>query len=180
MDSITIRTGGQTGVDRAALDYALRHEIAYAGWCPRGGWAEDFREPPGVLARYPRLTETPSKETWQRTAWNARDSHLTLVLVRKGMPSEGTSFTLRCAELVFMRPCLVVELDESSAVTVAQDWLSQKIAGIGVRDLVLNIAGPRESEANGVYQQANAFLEDLQLVSRMPRKQSRTNYTDGL
>ena len=48
-------SGGQSGVDRAVLDVALARGIAYGGWCPRGGWAEDFPEPPGLLARYPKL-----------------------------------------------------------------------------------------------------------------------------
>jgi hypothetical protein len=48
-------SGGQSGVDRAALDAALARGIEYGGWCPRGGWAEDFQRPPGLLARYPKL-----------------------------------------------------------------------------------------------------------------------------
>ena len=49
--TLTIISGGQSGVDRAALDAAVALAVPYAGWCPRGGWAEDFPEPPGVLAR---------------------------------------------------------------------------------------------------------------------------------
>jgi hypothetical protein len=52
--------GGQSGVDRAVLDVAIERGIDYGGWCPKGGWAEDFPEPPGVLARYPALEATPS------------------------------------------------------------------------------------------------------------------------
>ena len=44
-----IRTGGQSGVDRAALDFAIEHNIPYCGWCPKGGWAEDYPDPPGLL-----------------------------------------------------------------------------------------------------------------------------------
>jgi hypothetical protein len=51
-------SGGQSGVDRAVFDVALARDIPYGGWCPKGGWAEDFPEPPGVLAKYPRLAET--------------------------------------------------------------------------------------------------------------------------
>lgn len=167
MNSLTIRSGGQTGVDRAALDYAVQHEIEgvrYAGWCPQGGWAEDLTMPPGLRVQYPQLVETPSGETWQRTAWNARDSHLTMILVQGEMRSEGTLFTLRCAELVFMRPCFVVQLEKRSAASDAKRWLSQTIAGIGAHDLVLNVAGPRESEARGIYQAARNFLEELELL----------------
>jgi hypothetical protein len=109
--------------------------------------------------------ETPSSETWQRTAWNARDSHFTLILVRGNIPSEGTLFTQRCAELVFLRPCLVVQLEKESAVEGTRRWLSQTIKGLGLRDLILNIAGPRESEVEGIYEEAGRFLEGLQLLS---------------
>ena len=50
---LTIVSGGQTGVDRAALDVAIELGIPYRGWCPKGGWAEDMPNPPGVLALYP-------------------------------------------------------------------------------------------------------------------------------
>ena len=48
-----IRSGGQTGVDRAALDIAGKNHIEICGWCPKGGWAEDLPSPPGLLADYP-------------------------------------------------------------------------------------------------------------------------------
>ena len=69
-----IRTGGQSGIDRAAMDYAKENEIPLCGWCPRGGWAEDYPESPGLLADYPELTETPSGGTEQRTRWNMREA----------------------------------------------------------------------------------------------------------
>ena len=69
-----IRTGGQSGVDRAALDVARELNIEICGWCPQGGWAEDYTTPPGLLSDYPELTETPSAGTTQRTLWNMRDA----------------------------------------------------------------------------------------------------------
>ena len=53
-----IRSGGQSGVDRAALDFARKHNMEICGWCPKGGWAEDYPEAPGILAVYPELQET--------------------------------------------------------------------------------------------------------------------------
>ena len=53
-----IRTGGQTGVDRAALDTARKYGIEICGWCPKGGWAEDYPEAPGIKEMYPELQET--------------------------------------------------------------------------------------------------------------------------
>src|SRR5262249_20969313 len=75
-----IISGGQTGVDRAALDVAIERGLAWGGWCPERGWAEDFPEPPGLLARYAHLRETPHSHPLQRTEWNVRDSDATLIL----------------------------------------------------------------------------------------------------
>src|SRR6185312_7990938 len=89
-----IISGGQTGVDRAALDVAIELGIAYGGWCPKGGWAEDMPNPPGLLAVYPSLRETPDADPIQRTHWNVRDSDRLLVLTeRAGVSvSKGTGF----------------------------------------------------------------------------------------
>src|SRR6478672_329462 len=78
---LTIVSAGQTGVDRAALDVAIELGIAYRGWCPKGGWAEDRPSPPGVLALYPGLGETPHADPRQRTEWNVRDCDRLMVLV---------------------------------------------------------------------------------------------------
>jgi hypothetical protein len=161
MPTVVIRSGGQTGVDRAALDVAVRLGRAYAGWCPRGGWAEDFTNPPGLLVPYPRLAETPSADPAQRTAWNVRDAHATLIL-GPGTDlanSRGTRFTRQMAELVFLRPCRVADLTDPTAADLARDWLD-RIAG-GLSEVVLNLAGPRESEAPGVYAAATRFLARL-------------------
>jgi hypothetical protein len=161
---IVIRSGGQTGVDRAALDVAIALGIEYTGWCPRGGWAEDFPNPPGVLARYPLLRETPSADPDQRTAWNVRDSYATLILIRGNelALSPGSSFAKRAAELIFERPCLVADVSAEGSPTELDRWLNELIATQGSRGaFVLHVAGPRESEAPGIYLTAKAFLEAL-------------------
>jgi hypothetical protein len=94
-----IRSGGQTGVDRAALDAAVLTGRPYEGWCPKGGWAEDFLRPPGLLTIYPHLMETPSESPEQRTEWNVRDSAATVVFVPDSKYcSRGTDFTIECAK----------------------------------------------------------------------------------
>src|SRR5205085_1636276 len=114
------------------------------GWCPRGGWAEDYPQAPGVLAVYPHLMETPSAAPEQRTAWNVRDSHATLILAR-GDPlpgSPGTRFARQCAELIFLRPCLAIDLGEGGSAASAREWMSRTPAALGVSELLLNVAGP--------------------------------------
>jgi hypothetical protein len=156
---LQIRTGGQSGVDRAALDACLACGVEYVGWCPRGGWAEDHPDPPGVLVPYPGLTPTPSADPAQRTAWNVRDSHAVLVLVPgTEHESPGTSFAERCARLVFLRPWRTVTLPRRDAVERAAAWLSALLAAAGDEAFVLGVGGPRESESPGIYEEAYGFM----------------------
>ena len=67
-------------MDRAALDLARKYNIPILGWCPKNGWAEDMPEAPGIRALFPELKETPSEDVAQRTRWNVRDSHATLII----------------------------------------------------------------------------------------------------
>ena len=76
-----IRTGGQSGVDRAAMDFARERGIPLCGWCPKNGWAEDYPDPSGLLIDYPELTETPSDDTAQRTNRNMRDCDAILTII---------------------------------------------------------------------------------------------------
>ena len=88
---IRIRSGGQSGVDRAALDFARCQNIEICGWCPKGGWAEDYPEAPGIRAMFPELQETPEAEPWQRTLWNMRDAQAILTIMPEGSgESKGT------------------------------------------------------------------------------------------
>lgn len=161
--SISIRSGGQTGVDRAALDFAVSQGLSYGGWCPHGGWAEDFPTPPGLLTKYPRLSETPAGAPGERTAWNVRDSHATLLIVEGDAlnRSHGTILARQAAELVFLRPCLVVRVEDSPAVVRAAEWLGSAFVAYGSSDLLLHVGGPRESELAGIYTKSGEFLGKL-------------------
>ena len=178
-----LRTGGQTGVDRAVLDFALSRDLPYLGWCPKGGWAEDLPDPPGLLRRYPKPLETPSDDPRQRTAWNVRDAAATLLLTRgpgtsstrasplPGGPtrsglgpdlvSPGTEFTQLCAELLYSRPWFVVRLDSRPPLADLVAWLAGLSSREGRPPFELNIAGPRESEAPCIYEATGQFLQRL-------------------
>jgi hypothetical protein len=143
-----IVSGGQTGVDRAALDAALALGLPCGGWCPHGRRAEDGR----IDARYP-LAETPWAGYPQRTEWNVRDSDGTLALTL-GAPDRGTALTVRLAAKLG-RPCLLVNLAAALSAEDVRDWAETH------RIRVLNVAGPRESSSPGVYAAAAAFLRRL-------------------
>ena len=143
-----IVSGGQTGVDRAALDTAIELGIAHGGWCPRGRLAEDGRIP----QRY-HLTETDSPDYPVRTERNVIDSDATLILCR-GKPSGGTELTLRLSERQ-QKPCLVVDLDRPPGLAAVRRWLAEH------RVQTLNVAGPRESQSPQIGELASEFLRRL-------------------
>lgn len=143
-----IVSGGQTGVDRAALDVAIALGIPCGGWVPRGRRAEDGRLPAG----YP-MRETASRDYTVRTRLNVRDSDATLVLTR-GRPSGGTALTVDYA-VHEGRPVRIVDLERNPDPEAVRRWLAEH----GVR--VLNVAGPRESTTRGIYRDAAAFLRAL-------------------
>jgi hypothetical protein len=161
-----VLSGGQSGVDRAVLDVALARGIDYGGWCPKGGWAEDFPQPPGVLAKYPNLKETPLADPAQRTEWNVRDADACLIVVDAGGTdvSAGTTLAEELAHR-YRKPLLVIDLREADIVNRAALWLRVQRArterarpGSGLR---LAVGGPRESEAPGIYLRANEFISEL-------------------
>lgn len=146
----SIRSGAQSGVDRAALDTAKAYGIRICVWCPKGGWAEDYPDPPGVLAIYPELQETPSKEPEQRTVWNVRDSNATLIICSRGADSGGTDLTDQTARELG-KPCFIIRSEED--VDKAFEWLKS----LG-DELDLNVAGPRASEWPEAYETACRYL----------------------
>jgi hypothetical protein len=145
-------SGGQAGVDRGALEAALglpaSAGISVGGWCPRGRAAED-----GVIDARFSLSETPNRDPAQRTAWNVRDADATLIL-SQGELTGGTALTAEIAERL-EKPLLVIDLRKPVPIAHVLSWMRRA----AVR--VLNIAGPRESQAPGITQDARDFVGRL-------------------
>ena len=96
MDFPRIVSGGQTGADRAALDWAISNDIPHGGWCPAGRLAEDG----AIDSRY-NLQETPKADYLQRTEWNVRDSDATVIFSIKPDLMGGSLATQKLAEKHF-------------------------------------------------------------------------------
>lgn len=146
-----IMSGGQTGSDRAGLDWAIAHGIPHGGWCPSGRLASD-----GVLDACYLLQETESSGYRQRTRRNVEDSDGTLIFNR-GELSGGTRLTQDFARKLG-KPCHVVEAgiapDAETCAAVLQ-WMTTH----AIRRL--NVAGPRESKQPGIYRETLKYLDSI-------------------
>ena len=153
-----IVSGGQSGVDQAALDAAMALGICYGGWVPKGDWAENFQHPPGLLTKYPKMVETEASDPAERTKLNVRDSDATIILVQSNDQEElpGTKLTLETAHRLG-RPSLTVAVGDLDAAARLRQWLSDRCEKRPICSL--NVAGPRESEAQGLYAKAKCLLE---------------------
>ena len=140
-----IVSGGQTGVDRAALDAAIFLGIPHGGWCPKGRRSED-----GTIPERYELVEVDARDYSVRTEQNVIDSVATLILCR-GEPSGGTAFTQKMARK-HKRPCLTIDLLSDVDPDVIRQWLIAE----DVR--TLNVAGPRASSSDGIGDEARELL----------------------
>ena len=149
----TIVSGGQTGVDRAALDTAIKTGVNAGGWCPKGRLSEDGR----LSDIYP-LQETPSKVYTQRTEWNVRDSDGTLIITCEDQVlTGGTAYTQKIARKL-NKPCCIICLDSEDIpelINMVVSWAEKN----SIKKL--NVAGPRESGKPGVYVKTCGFLKSL-------------------
>lgn len=153
MHRLEVWSGGQTGVDRAALDVALELGLPIGGWVPRGRRAEDGLVP----ARYARLRETDSPDYAVRTHLNVQDTDATLVL-SVGIPAGGTRATADAARRL-QRPLLEIDLerqDGAEAATAVRAWLEHLVAARS--PIRINVAGPRGSHAPVGYALAYEML----------------------
>ncbi|MGY6278233.1 putative molybdenum carrier protein [Methylomonas sp. MgM2] len=131
-----IISGGQTGADRAALDWAIKENIQHGGWCPKGRLAED-----GFIPSVYNLSETPSEDYALRTEWNVRDSDATAIFSKNEVLSGGTELTKKLA-FKYRRPTIHVHvgLGIEDAAILIKKFVHQ------YSTKVLNVAGPRASE----------------------------------
>jgi hypothetical protein len=146
---LKIVSGGQTGADRAALDWAIERGLEHGGWCPRGRRAED-----GAVPLQYRLTETPTERWEQRTEWNVRDSDGTVIFTVSETLTGGSLMTAEFAR-VFGRPCL--HLSRRVDGDLAGPKLRRFVDDHAIR--VLNVAGPRASGEPGVGQFVRTTLD---------------------
>ena len=139
---VKIVTGGQTGVDRAALDWAIANSVAYRGWIPAGRRSEDGSIPQW----YNNLQETRSAEYAERTELNVRTSEATVVFSLHNETIGGTQLTETLARQ-YRKPLLHLVCTDASIPALA-DGLSNFVSATRCQEL--NIAGPRASQEPGL------------------------------
>ena len=144
-----IISGGQTGADRAALDFAIKMEIPHGGWIPKGRIAED-----GPLHSKYNLKEMPTESFPKGTEQNVIDSYGTLI-ISHGKLTGGSRATKEFADK-HKKPCLHIDLNETpefeAAEQILQWTLENSIA-------ILNVAGPRASKDPEIYEAVLDLLE---------------------
>jgi hypothetical protein len=146
-----IVSGGQTGVDRASLDVAIKLGIDHGGWIPRGRLTES-----GELPQKYHLTETSSSQYSVRTEKNVVAAEGTLI-ISHGPLTGGSGYTREMA-VKHGRPWLHMDLNQMAAfhaATAINNWILQKEIEI------LNVAGPRASEDPDIYQDTLNILESV-------------------
>jgi len=151
IESLRIISGGQTGADHAALDFAIERGIPHGGWCPAGRKAEDGSIDP----RY-NLQETPSSRYVQRTEWNVRDTDGTAVFSIAPVLTGGSKKTVELAHK-HRKPVIHIARDggpASPAQALLRFIQDNKIK-------VLNVAGPRASKEPEVGAFVKEVLEEL-------------------
>ncbi len=155
---IKIISGGQTGVDQAALKAAFEQGLQIGGWCPPGRICENGAIPeayPLVESLHDRSLNAPLIKHSQRTEYNVRDSDATLVLSPAGQEHDkGTNWTLTCTRK-YDKPYIVIDPYLPNAEQLVMNWFKRNSIK------VLNIAGPSEKNAPGVSKQTYRLLRSV-------------------
>lgn len=150
---LSIISGGQTGADRAALDWAIKHNIAHGGWCPQGRKAFD-----GPLDAVYKLKETPTEEYLERTEWNVRDADATVVFTLAEKATGGSKKTM-----AFTRKHKKPAIHLHRGILAPAERLADFIVKHRVQRL--NVAGSRESKEPGLYAWVTEILDKLKAVA---------------
>jgi hypothetical protein len=150
MKPTKIISGGQTGADRAGLDFAIKHGMPHGGYCPKDRRAED-----GVVPFHYQLTQTPSGNYVQRTEWNVRDSDGTVIFSIFSDLSGGSLQTFDFAN-IHVKPCLHLHPALGSLKMLADELVEFLITH---KIEVLNVAGSRASKEPQVYSFAQDVME---------------------
>ncbi len=148
-------SGGQTGVDRAALEVAAEFNYETGGWCPPGRLSES-----GTIPNKFSLRETPAERSAKaphiprslRTEWNVRDSDATLILTINNKPVGPGTMWSREACRIYNKPYLLIDLLIKENIEEIKQWLKDH------KIKILNIAGPSEMEQPGIGEIAGGFL----------------------
>jgi hypothetical protein len=153
-----IISGGQTGVDQAALRVARELGFEIGGWCPPNRACENGTIPddfPLIPTPYEHSPDAPHIPRSLRTEWNVRDSDATLVLLPHHLQHDmGTAWTITCAEKL-SKPLLVINPFSENSATKIYEWLSST-------DITtLNIAGPSEQTCPGISRGAEDVLRQV-------------------
>jgi hypothetical protein len=150
-----IISGGQTGADRAALDFAISHGIEHGGYCPNGRRAED-----GPIPDQYRLVQTGSRNYLVRTEKNVAMSDGTVIFIRDDVPSTGSYMTSRYCEQHEKPYCIVGQIhDTKRDAEVLVDWITK------ISPKVLNFAGHRESSCPGIHDYVVSVLNLTKVLS---------------
>ena len=145
-----IVSGGQTGADRAALDFAIKHKLPYGGWVPKGRKTED-----GTLPEKYHLQEMPTGSYSKRTEKNVLDSDGTLILSH-GLLTGGSALTTGFADH-YRKPWIHIDLEITSypeAARMIREWVRRNEVK------AMNVAGARESKDPKIYEAVATLLEE--------------------
>jgi len=148
---LKILSGAQTGVDRAALDAALKKKVPCGGWCPEGRKAED-----GTVPELYPVQELKDGGYNERTKKNVQDSDGT-VIIYFGQLSGGTAETLRYC-LNEKKPYLLLDGREVNVGRAAERIFEFQSL---LPDGTLNFAGPRASGEPQAYEYTMKVVENF-------------------
>ena len=148
-----ITNGGQTGVERGALDEAINHNIQISGWCNKNGYTDDCVVKPGIIKKYPQLKEQIGEEEDQYLEFNIMDADAVIILTTKTVNSKRVNlakeYSFRYKKTVFL-------IKEAKDVPNCAKWIDSLD-----RNLIINVTGPTAKECPNGYKLSREVLHYL-------------------